>query len=378
LILKKVTEIISKLARIVREEKIKVGAGVLEAIARHANGHMRDAESLLGQVIALGSKENSPKGKEITLDEAELVIPRSYISEAIDMLQYLSTKDAGGAVSFVNRLTDNGADLKVYAGEVVDLARRMLLAKISPELGSVLAQELGDSIQAQLEPMSARLETDFLSATIERFISASRDIKDAPFPQLPLELAIIDLCFGRLFSTDSVVAPIIQRQAPPISRPRPAMPNSTIAKANPKEANTEPLATNVNPEGVKNAWQELLVRVKQHNHSLSFVLKSCQFMGLDGSTLRLAFKHKFHHDRLNEPAIRQLVEGLLQEITGNRIAIATTLDPNLVLVDNNSNVITNETAPSANRVAGAAVAAAEIDSSVIDNLLKNFGGKVVS
>ncbi|MCX6793133.1 MAG: DNA polymerase III subunit gamma/tau [Candidatus Falkowbacteria bacterium] len=374
-----VVEIITKLSRIVREEKIKVGPGVLEAIARHANGHMRDAESLMGQVISLAGSENSLKGKEITLDEAELIIPRSYVTEAVEMLEYLANKEAGAAVTYVNRLSDNGADLKVFSAELVTLIRRLLITKISPELGANLGQELGEAIQNRIEPLLSKLEPDFLSASIERFINAGKEIKDAPFAQLPLELAIVDLCYGRLFSSDSVIAPLAPRPNPvaaPLRRPTANIAAAPVSR--PKAGPEEPIAVNADPEAIKGAWQELLVRVKQHNHSLSFVLKSCQFMGIEGSGLKLAFKHKFHHDRINEPAIRQLVENLLGEIMGRRIVVETTLDPNLVLVENIASVAVDATAPSAASVAGAAVAAAEIDSSVIDNLLKTFGGRVVS
>jgi len=367
------SEIISKLSRIIREEKIKVGPGVLEAIARHANGHMRDAESLLGQVIALGSKEGTPKGKEITLDEAELVIPRSYVNEAADLLEYLTTKDAGQGVSFINRLADNGADLKVFASELVDVARRLLLAKVSPELGASLRHELGEAVEARLDPMVPKLEAEVLSAIIERFIEAGRAIKDAPIAQLPLELAIVDICFGKLVTPESVSSPLVQRPAAPTARPTTLRARTAVE---PTVNKIEMTGVGLDPEVVNKAWQELLVRIKQHNHSLSFVLKSCQLIGVDGSTVRLAFKHKFHHDRLNEPAIRQLVEGILSEILGQRAVIATTLDPNLILMENGKSEA--GTAPSAASVADAAVAAANIDSTVIDNLLKTFGGKVVS
>lgn len=365
-------EITAKLARIVREEKIKVASGVLEAIARHAGGHMRDAESLLGQVISIGGQSGSTKGKEITLEEAELVIPRSYFNEAADLLEQLADKNAGGGVGFVNRLADNGADLKVFCSEVVDLARRVLIAKVSSDLSAGVGQELGEAAQARLEPITAKFEIEMLSAIIERFINAGRDIKDAPIAQLPLELAIVDLCFGRLLSSDSLLAPTNIRPSSVAPKARvAASPAPSIKKEAPEEN-----APAIDLDSVQGTWNELLVRVKQHNHSLSFVLRSCQLLGVEGSTLRLVFKHKFHHDRLNEPAIRQLVEGLLNEISGRRLLIATALDPNLVLVENS--VSSPESAPSAASVADVAVAAASIDSSVIDNLLKNFGGKVVS
>jgi len=369
-----VTEIIGKLSRIVREENIKVGPGVLEAIARHASGHMRDAESLLGQVIAMGGKESSAKGKEITLDEAELIIPRSYRNEAAELLEELADKDASQAVGFINRLAENGADLKVFSSEVVDMARRLLLARVSPELGALLRQELGEALEARLDPVIAKFEADTLSSIISRFIRAGREIKDAPLPQLPLELAIIDSCFSKFTSSEPLVTPVAPRPAAAPLRSSVARTRAVPASAPQAAEITKGPA--IEPSELSNAWQELLVRVKQHNHSLSFVLRSCQIIGADGSLIRLAFKHKFHHDRLNEPAIRQLVEGLLEEIMGRRVALATLLDPNLVLVENTTPSV-EATAPAAASVADAAVSAASIDSSVIDNLLKTFGGKVV-
>ncbi len=363
-------EILKKLTRIAKTEKISLEPAVLEAIARHSAGHMRDAESLLGQVIALGGKANSAKGKQITLGEAELVIPRSHINEALELLDSLASRDAGAAVAFVNKLADDGVDLKIFANETVDLMRRLLVASVSPVLASALRAEFGETIEGRLTELSVRFDAPMLSGAIERFMQAGRDTKDAPIPQLPLELAIIDTCFGRADSSEAPVlsAPSAPRAAAPSARP-------AATPARPAAASSAPALA---PSALASAWQELLVRVRQHNHSLSFVLKSCQPTGMDGTTLRLAFKYKFHHDRMNEPAIRQLVEGLLDEITGNRLVIATTLDPELILVENGKPEGESAPEPAEARLAGAAVEAADIDSSVIDNLLKTFGGKVVS
>ena len=46
-----ITDIVKKLEYIIKAEKIKVDRNVLENIARHVGGHMRDAESLLGQIV---------------------------------------------------------------------------------------------------------------------------------------------------------------------------------------------------------------------------------------------------------------------------------------------------------------------------------------
>lgn len=362
------TEIVKKLTRIAKEEKITIESGVIEAVARHSGGHMRDAESLFGQIISLGGGEESLKGKKITLAEAELVIPRNLTGEATELLECLSTKDASSAVAYINRLLDDGVDLKIFAQEAVEVMRRLLLAKVSPALGAAAGVEFGEGIEARLNAITSRFEAPFLSMAIERFVTAGKEIKDAPIPQLPLELAIVDICFG-------AAGPIADISFAPSAAPKAAV-NPMTAKPATAQAPAagEPTLTEA---ALRDLWQDLLVRIRQHNHSLAFVLKSCQPIGANGGSLNLAFKYKIHHDRMNDPAIRGLVEGLVEEICGRRLAIATTLDPELIIVDNRPEGDFGSESPEG-QMTEAAMEAADINPGVIDNLLKTFGGKVVN
>ena len=76
-----VNDLVKKLNYIIKKEDIKVDKSVLEMIARQSGGHMRDAESLLGQIVAIG-------GKEITQEEADLVIPRNDLNEVINFVDF--------------------------------------------------------------------------------------------------------------------------------------------------------------------------------------------------------------------------------------------------------------------------------------------------
>jgi DNA polymerase III subunit gamma/tau len=79
------SDIVKKMTHIVKEEKIKVDKEILEAIARHSEGHMRDAESLLGQLVAIS-------GNEITREQADLIIPRSDVGENCPFNRIFSKK----------------------------------------------------------------------------------------------------------------------------------------------------------------------------------------------------------------------------------------------------------------------------------------------
>lgn len=367
-------EVVKKLNRIAEAEGVKIEAPVIEAVARHAGGHMRDAESLLGQIIALGGQEDSVKGKAVTLAEAELIIPRNLLKEVLEIANFLADKDAAGAVAYLNALAEDGVDLKLFADQLVESLRRVLLAKVNAALGASLSLELGEGMAEKLSALSLRFETTGLAAAIERIYLASREIKHAPIAQLPLELAIVDICFGKVAFESEASAPAFSPASP--SAARPAAPRAPQAATKAPAASQAPAGDGkpvLTAAALQTAWQELLLRIPQLNHSLAFVLRSCQPAGLQGSVLTLAFKYKIHHDRMNDMAIRGLVEELLLEISGQKLSIALALDPGLVLMDNNK---PEGDAPET-RIAGAAVQAAGIDSGVIDNLLKTFGGKVV-
>lgn len=363
------SEIVKKLSRIATAEDIKIEPAVIEAIARHANGHMRDAESLLGQVIALGGTTESVKGKKITLEEAELIIPRNLLKEAIDCLEMLIPKDAAGAVAYINTLAEDGADLKILALEIVEVTRQAVLQKINPALASSTGLEFGESLENRLLELSGRFEVTELSFLIERFTSAAKEIKDAPIVQLPLELAMIDFCFGTAVSdrAQTISRPLTNLTVTPTK-------NSPVAEKKSKKITPNSATPIFTKAALETLWQELLIRIKQHNHSLAFVLKSCAPLGVEEGNVQLAFKYKIHYDRMNDPAIRDLVEGLLQEISGQAVGISTLLDPDLILVDNSK----SETGEiEASTLTEAATEAAGINSATIDNLLKAFGGKIV-
>ncbi|MBT5807802.1 DNA polymerase III subunit gamma/tau, partial [Candidatus Uhrbacteria bacterium] len=63
-------ELVARLGRIIKSEGVEIDEDVLREIVRHSDGCARDAESLLGQVLALGDKK-------IGMTEASLVLPAS-------------------------------------------------------------------------------------------------------------------------------------------------------------------------------------------------------------------------------------------------------------------------------------------------------------
>jgi DNA polymerase III subunit gamma/tau len=374
-----IEDTVKKLTYIVREEGIKVERDILEAIARQAEGHMRDAESLLGQLVSIA-------GKEITRAEADLVIPRSDIAEIIKLIEFLIKKDASGAIALVNKLMDDGVDVEKFAGDFIEILRKILLTKINPALGERLGLDIGESFEVKINDLKKNLEAGYLIIILEKFIAAKTEMKNSFIIQMPMELAIAELCLESAKAAPRVVAPASAAPAfRPTAIPKAALENTPPA-ANVSSADIS--ASGIDKEKILSRWSEVLAKIKKYNHSLSFILHQCLPRDLDGNKLCLAFKYKFHKDRLNEAKMKEIVQNVLREVYEVPLLIEAMLDEKLE-VGNSSGA--------GNPVIGEEVIVTEIEveapiesiedippveedkgNDMMSNLLKTFGGKIIS
>lgn len=372
-----VSDLVSRLAFIAEEEKIKISEEILVSIARHSEGYMRDAVSLLGQVVAIG-------GQEITKEEADLVIPRSDLGEVISLIEATGKKDAAKAIVIVNRLIDDGVDLKKFAFDLVELLRKLMLIKVNPALSVKMGLDMGADVEARLSELGSGLSLVQIVQFIEKFLDARGKLGSSFIKQLPLEMAIISLCVGSAQSPEAG-----------ISVPRPAM---KFAGAFAKDAQSgAPAAeaaqtivkssiSQLSKEDLVSKWHEVLAKIKSHNHSLSFILRVCEPRSIDGNQVCLAFKYKFHKDRLGDSNIKQIVEKVLHEVYGHQLLVEAIVDETLAsgegpqtaqpdmsmadMPDNPDAPFPDENpAQSDGKIA---------DDQIVDSLLKTFGGKVVN
>ena len=346
-----ITDIVKKLSYIIKQENIKVDKAILENIARQSGGHMRDAESLLGQIVAL---VDGGQGKDlrITQEEAELIIPKNDLAEVLNLISLLTKKDAANGLRLVNKLVDDGFDLKVFTLNLIEILRQMILVKINPKLIVSFGLDLGENLEAKLIEANSGLQVNQLLHYIETFIKAEPQLKDSFILQLPLELAIVSLC------AETVSGPAVMSIIRPSAAAEPTKPVSSIASGV------------ISQEQLTARWPEFLNRVKQNNHSLSFILKSCLLSGVDGQAVCLTFRHKFHQERINETEIKKLVEQALRDIYGLNLSVKALLDETAVIEQSNDVEVDNNEKNSNN--------AEEIEhSQAIDNVLKNFGGKII-
>lgn len=364
-----ISDLTKKLQFICDKEGIKIEKSILESIARHSEGHMRDAESLLGQVISIG-------GKEISQKEADLVIPRSDLGEVISLIESLSKKDAGAGIGIINKVLDEGVDIKRFTINLIEILRKLLLSKVNRNLAEKLGLELGESLEIKLNNVSKNLEIQQIIYFIEKFSEAKESLRGSFILQLPLELAVIEVCTEKFVDNQNLS-----------SKPQEIKKNifkQSIAKPFKKEEKKEDIAplakenlsessASISIQDIKNKWNEVLVRIKKHNHSLTFILRVCEPREIKNGYLQLAFKYKFHKDRISEPAISNIIKNVLKEVYNVNLNIEAMIDENLAVDNINTNEIDHN--PKRKDVSKEDN---KKDNNMMDNILKTFGGKIIN
>jgi len=368
-----VSDIVSKLQNIISQEKVDVDTEVLEAIARQSGGHLRDAESLLGQVLSLGD------GK-ITWDQAELIVPRHHHNEIIDLLEFISKKDISHAIKLINNIVDNGLNLKSFVGEGITVLRKMLLNKANPGLAESLGLDLGDSLELRISALAAELKIEQIVSYLEAFLDVYSNSNSSFIVQLPLEIKVVSLCLGDIPTpviSSTITKPSSSVKATVkniVSEPTTTEPIKNTESTTPKSA-----AANFSQAEVLAKWPEFLNRLKSANHSLAFILQNCQISDIANAKLCLVFKYKFHRDRINDANIKPLVEKTLADVYGGLVILDLAIDENLDLVA----VAPESMAPSSAVAEQTPIASSEKNNSeepnnLLNNLLQTFGGEVIS
>lgn len=274
-------ELLKRLKMIVKSEGIDVEQEVLEEIIRHSEGCVRDAESLLGQVLALGDKK-------IGINEASLVLPTSNPIQVQEIVDFLHTRNAKDAVRLLNEIIDQGMDLQHFVRDVVYLLRDQLMESVS----------------------NGSSETEFVEHAIAEFLDAQSKIRFSHIPQLPIELAIVKIC---RFGNPPAEPRDFPKQGVDSSRPEPGKPEIVD-----KVFDSVPV---IDIEEVKGKWPKVYEQIKQCNASLPLMMKACEVTDLDGDRVELAFEYDLYVQTVNKEKNRTLIENVIEDVVGKRLRI---------------------------------------------------------
>lgn len=299
-------EIIKRLCQIVKTEDVDAEEGILINIALRSEGCVRDALSMLGQIITIGA---SQEDRKITWEEAALVIPRSDRQLIEKLVNQLEQGDARGGIQTISHLMQEGMDLEQFCLDLINFLREKMIHEVHESCNPPIRRE-------------TREKTLFYSKLVDIFIKRYEDLKRVSFlPQLPLELAVVEICGLQDNKKDQHA--INNRQKADAE-------SAAESAESKKKFNESVTGTLISLEVIKQKWPIVLERIKEYNHSLPMALCASQPVRLDGDKLVLGFKYPIQHRQvIKNQKNRDCLEGILREVCGCQILIEGELHSDL-------------------------------------------------
>src|SRR3989344_1349235 len=288
-------ELVSALNRVVKGEDLKIAAADLTKIAGASDGSFRDAVKWL-ELLAL-------EGKAISSKKVDSLINQGVSGKVFDdWLVLIFEGKSKEALGWLKTTLAGGADVRLLSLRIVERLREALLTKLKVLSGEDLMaiDDLG-----QLEQLTKLMH------------QASREVKTATIPSLPLELAILSW------------------QSAEPSTPKILEPEVKVTQKSGK----------IDVDQVRTKWQEILKAMRPHNHSLEALLRSCTPFGFDGQYLVLNVFYQFHKDRLEVDRYKKLVEEVISKELNQKIRIKYSLtnkSDNLIAVEDDDIIKTAE------------------------------------
>jgi DNA polymerase-3 subunit gamma/tau len=190
------------LAQIAKLEKVKIDEAALHAIARGADGGMRDAESTLDQLISFcGDK----------IEEADVLSMFGLAAESqiLNLSKAVLDGEIQTALTVLNELSQNGKDLGRLLSDLLNHFRNLLIFQISR--GDLNLIEVSEAEVAALKEQSALANTDSFTRILEVFADAELNLRDAASKKIFLEVALLKAIEARrAISLDAVLKQLNQ------------------------------------------------------------------------------------------------------------------------------------------------------------------------
>ncbi len=163
------------------KEKITLEPAAAHAIARGADGGLRDAESMLDQLVAFCGE---------TIAENDVLDVFGFTSEqtVAEFTEKILRGQTSEALGLLDEQSAAGKGMMKLMSDLIAHLRDLLVFKVKPD---ALADEAAPELQSSLGEEAALIETDRLLELIEQFAEAEGRMKWAPNKKLHFEVAVI-------------------------------------------------------------------------------------------------------------------------------------------------------------------------------------------
>ncbi len=295
-----VIEIIAQLEKIVREEKITIDKEVLFAIAKSSDGSLRDAESILDQLVSF-SRGN------VSLKDAISVLGMVEQDVLFVLTDKIIQKDPAQALKLFNAIIDDGKDPGVFLVNLIEHFRNLMVAKVSKADSKLvdLPQEVCDRLFKQSQLLS--LEEIFTAFNI--LIATQEMTRRLDSQRIPLEISLVRLAHNKSLESKSHIE-LKSATVVPQKKEQP-LPEEPV-----QNSSTQTPLASISLENVKNVWSNIINNLAKIKMSVSTYLSEGEPIKAQGNMVTIGFPKScsLHKESLDRKENKDIIEKTASEL----------------------------------------------------------------
>ncbi|MEK7131962.1 MAG: DNA polymerase III subunit gamma/tau [Patescibacteria group bacterium] len=322
-----IPELMARLTDLSNREGITIEQNILARISRLSEGCLRDAESLLGQLLPLA------EDNQLTEAKAALYLPTNNSQLISNLLQALSTNNLPSAIESLQHSISAGTAVKPLVDDLIETVRNLLWFK----LGVVGRPIMEPIIETTFQSVEKSYSTNRLASLLDALLKARATTAPATVPHLPLELALITCITATPPTIPSFTPPTIPSLTPPTTPPltspltSPLTPVSTslATSASAPAVTTFGIPTPEDAEMLSDKWQRCLAIVGAQSPSLAIILQEATVDGVINQAIKIRVNYNLHLEQLTIFKNRQIIEAAITNITQQNFRLEFMLVPNL-------------------------------------------------
>ena len=319
---------------IAKKEKILLEPAAAHAIARGAEGGLRDAESMLDQLVAFC-------GEKISENDVLDVFGFTSEQTVVDLTGRILRGETPSAIDLLHQQSEAGKDMIRLMSDLIAYLRDLLVFKAKPD---ALKEDVESDVQTSLAAHAELVTTDRLLELVDQFAAAEGRMKWAPNKKLHFEVAIIKAIQSLGQATlDEVIEKLRELRGGKSAgtgadrsgedlRARKAVviDSENISRAG-GGYNTSALRVAETSPDANELWQKILAKIPSQKAFVRNSAATAHVLDIEGRNFQLGFApgDKAMMDILGTQANRKFLETLLHEITGTDWTVKLTVKEEL-------------------------------------------------
>ncbi len=367
-------EIVQRLGDISAREGLTISQGALIAVAREADGSMRDAQSLLEQVLSCFGTEQATEVDETALQEMLGLAERRMLFE---ISASIIAGDGKRCLELVAQAAEQGRDLTRLSKDLVEHFRNLMVAQLC---GQKKPKDLADRERAELLDLPdqevialgsqvANVSIDTLLDYFELMAAGEDEIARAANPRFILETLLVRLAMlpktlplsqliERLTQLETRL--VSEREAAPVGMKTLAPRLSSNVSPDPVEATTAPSSASAISQDKDQVWRTFVSFIGKEKKLLASHLESGSVVAIAPESLTIGIAEKHHLNYLQDLENMTLLRSFAKRFFSREMTIQ---------------LIQLDATPAKSQQQGS-LASGESGSEMVKEALRIFGGSI--